>query len=649
MSETIISPDEVFVDNGEGKRHIRIGQSVTFLDSTATRVIADPTVIPDTDPDQKAKKKTKNTERKAGFDDYKDGKWSVGLTDQQGNLYRLNPGAKVGGYVTEIDGQIFHNFTELVDPIKGTPLNDDLGLTRLYGDYGDVVYTGQNHGCATNYDEKAILKADFPDPQTGLPYDYYGTITVVETAEALDQIESTSKDVVAFKDYDNLRLIEYIDQSMWEQDFRHNYITIGGTITSASGGGTGIVTLEGGGAHNGTYQNTGTYITTGKLNIDSSSGEIWVRTTKAAAYIFKQNLNSNPGFGDITSTDTTNKVYFTSEEDWVSGGSGHQGGDDVMAGAGGNPANDDTTLLVNTQNNGNFLVENFECWYCFNPIYNSAAAGESGVFEITDALFDQCSGGAAVRNNSPNTSKLERVKFTSNCSALTSWIDCGGHDGTLNVIDSQISVNMAGNHVVRLQQGIINFTRCLLDGTLTTGNMMYFNTSATDTGSSTCNNCVFDGTNISGAGKFVNINAAAGETANFTVYNCQFTNNDESGAIGVFDDESGGTVNVTMDYNNWYNNDTDVTAVSKGANATAVAPEYTTIAPGAIISSNMDDGWCARSQKNGSDTFDNLSIDEGIYTGSGFQYAGSDKVGIGLLYKVSAFGTLSSKTYGYMI
>lgn len=86
----------------------------------------------------------------------------------------------------------------------------------------------------------------------------------------------------------------------------------------------------------------------------------------------------------------------------------------------------------------------------------------------------------------------------------------------------------------------------------------------------------------------INANGNNAMIKNNTIYNCTTGIGTTSGQITILNNDinscttgiSGGASTEILDYNNFHNNGTDVSGVSKGANATAVAPSYADAANG---------------------------------------------------------------------
>lgn len=121
---------------------------------------------------------------------------------------------------------------------------------------------------------------------------------------------------------------------------------------------------------------------------------------------------------------------------------------------------------------------------------------------------------------------------------------------------------------------------------------------------------------------------------------CIFSNN----AQLLFGDDLG---HQTSDYCGYYNNTVE-TWWTKGANAINEDPTFITAPSGCVIDTTFEmfisDGYFVSNAnyfEQGSDTYNNLSIDESEYTATGAEFAGTANITPGIQYLVTAFASSS--------
>jgi hypothetical protein len=101
-----------------------------------------------------------------------------------------------------------------------------------------------------------------------------------------------------------------------------------------------------------------------------------------------------------------------------------------------------------------------------------------------------------------------------------------------------------------------------------------------------------------------------------------------------------GTVTFSHTYNDYWNNTSNCSEALHGTEITT-NPSLGNLPTGCVIDTatcNRPDGYAISGyDMNGSDTFDNLGIDEAVYTGSGYRYAGTKNIQMGPEYALSTF------------
>jgi hypothetical protein len=120
----------------------------------------------------------------------------------------------------------------------------------------------------------------------------------------------------------------------------------------------------------------------------------------------------------------------------------------------------------------------------------------------------------------------------------------------------------------------------------------------------------------------------------FVMYNNIFYGCNGANSYAVY----GTGTHPTEDYNCFYNNNINSNA-ALGAHSITVNPSLTNIATGAINPSfAIPDGYAivkgGSLDKAGSDTFANLGWDVTRYSPTGYKYASTDKINIGILYNI---------------
>ena len=148
------------------------------------------------------------------------------------------------------------------------------------------------------------------------------------------------------------------------------------------------------------------------------------------------------------------------------------------------------------------------------------------------------------------------------------------------------------------------------------------------------NNIFSSGSSVTGSNKIIYLRALSGALVanvnNNIIYNCTGTG---VYGIGIY-----GSPTVNEDYNDFYNN-TNNSFQTLGAHSITVNPSLTNIATGNIDPSfAIPNGYAivrgGALDKAGSDTFGNLGWDVTQYSPTGYTYASTDKINIGILYKM---------------
>ncbi len=414
-------------------------------------------------------------------------------------------------------------------------------------------------------------------------------------------------------------------------------------------------TISGGlGEH--TTWTTGTYYITGvcdignyNLTLDAGGGNIIIKTSGAVGLY-------TGGTGNIATANTSNskKVYFTSKNDNTLG--------ETISGSSGSPA-------IGDQSQSYFYIAGAGCDVAINHCefwYFGAATG---------CLMWYHSGDQVTNDIDIQNVKFRYCSILASCSHFCSFIGMKRYNVRVgNVTLKNIDCNNTCAFEDASKAYFIYLYRpddispefeniyCGANSTLGCAAVFVFE-SDKDASTITLKNLCFDTKSPycvyftwrdnTGTINFsqsimkksttvaVYLNEAGGTlTANFNDNIIE-----DNTAKGV---EQASVTNFTETNNGYYNNGTNATGFTP-TNPITTDPALGSL-PGGTIYSNwfLPDGYAVTNlsgyEKQGSDTYDNLSIDESKYTMTGYEYAGTDKVTPGCYYEMSVFYTAPSGT-----
>lgn len=422
----------------------------------------------------------------------------------------------------------------------------------------------------------------------------------------------------------------------------------------------------------GTYYMSGNVdMNSNTLNIDTSSGDVILKRNGDVYFT---------EVGHVNTTDSTNKFYYTVKDDDTIGETidGSSGSPSVSGGQWTNATitgtynfiatkweirwvDNLTFVSITNKNNKQFTYITFKnCSYTSVTaiILNASYWDTTGVCKFQYIEFgstNTMSGTGALIENHSRVTAFDHIYINSSSSSNSPiyfhafdaqystpnpysniYIKSTGAYGLnwyrnqntaiLNLKDSSTSVNLS------YAVGTHTFTNCLFDSTLN-GDTTYAITRI-DSGLCTINinNCIFNNwTKV-----FYNREYGGSHTTTISAINSIFTNNDNL----LNNDDLG---HQTATYCG-YNSNVSETYWSKGTGSINADPAFSNAPSGCVIDTTFDDyipnGWFVTSasyEELGSDTFNNLSIDETQYTATGYEYAGTDTITPGINYLVTAF------------
>lgn len=475
--------------------------------------------------------------------------------------------------------------------------------------------------------------------------EYYGVIWEVNTPDFTKEIHGSGTEIFTYSVDDRYFFCEYVPRSVFGSkddgswgDYSHTYTTISGTIsTNTTYSGTvyvsSVVTL---GSNTKLTFQAGTVIksdiTTAQMfelnETADNPSEISFEGTEANPIIITSKNDDSVGetitgsSGTPSAGDYFGIVYmWGSGENFLSGSwvqVHYMGG----TGTGVLPAG----AFISTTSSSTYHTYNLDHIYFYNGYLDETGGYHTGViggwryivnlddFDVTDIYFD-------------STFELRDSIYTYACRVPYA-------SGTLSV--DRWSINTSTSYQGR---GLYFY---LLDGDSVTISGIQVNARLSRqiyaivfSGSATLNvnECTFVESSSGGWG----LHIENGIT-------CNVRNSIFKGLARACSAGSAGTI-INANYCGFYGN----TADSGGSGAVNFTgkisedPQFTTVPSGATISSDcvIPDGFFVSNATDynlqGSDTYDNLSIDESIFSSTGYQYGGSQKVTPGVMYKLSQF------------
>lgn len=423
-----------------------------------------------------------------------------------------------------------------------------------------------------------------------------------------------------------------------------SYTTVSGTLTGD------------------TVWTAGTYYLSGNVSLSSynltlncSAGNIVIKTAGDKQIV----LN---GSGDLLSSNTgvNNKVIFTSKNDDAHG--------EAISGSSGTPVSADQSVPYTTVtfNGCVFNMAYFEAWYVENIEKGVFCWGDQPLGSFNNnvtikflklkycKIVDGSSGGTALigmyRRTGIGTVILENIEVDD-----TNSITNSSDESTpsviaflrptiwnmsnlyINALGSmycmvRVSSSTSGTHTHNFKNFVLKYCGSGPAGTCG----IYASISAGGTLILNMEDIILDGINKSCSG--INVGIAEG-TATVNIKNSIFVNWN----AGIDRHVSSGTLILTENNNGFYNNIIDSDLPLDPSDIVA-DPQFISAPDNVIINSNdcpIPDGYfignLADYEKKGSNTFDNLSIDEAIYSATGYRYAGTDKVTPGVNYSLTQF------------
>jgi hypothetical protein len=416
----------------------------------------------------------------------------------------------------------------------------------------------------------------------------------------------------------------------------------------------------------GTYYLTAN-VTMGSYNLtfDCSGGSIFIKTSGAVG--IQQN-----GTGVLTTANTsiTNKVIFTSHNDNAHG--------DAITGSSGSPASaDQTASYVLLTGTGNFSLIYFELWYwgsagAISTDLTASHASQNFTLQYGKLKYGVIPSGVS----SPNLIGIRGTGTGYNYIFNNVLLDNLVIDNT-NIV-SQPSV---GSSFVIWMNGATqstvsnNFINPTFSGTLypyVYG--VYLEGGAGTPANLVVKNNVFLGANLSlvgrgatytslvennvitiGANRFFGDGAILAEVTagtstvtikNNIIYNCTWGT-----VYGINIALTGTTINE--DYNDFYGNHSNSYKALGAHSLSNTNPSLTNVATGTINPSfAIPNGYAIVSggalDKAGSDTFGNLGWDVTQYSPTGYKYASTDKINIGILYNITFPAVVAHRHNGGM-
>jgi hypothetical protein len=596
--------------------------------------------------------KTSGTKYKCGYST-KD----LGIKDRTtGKTIVVEP-YRIVGLIIDKD-KITHETIETANT-TGKSLSSDNAVSLFK--YCTLKYVPINSGVAVRHFYKKELAKDFPQ------YKYYGMLWRCGDKDVLKHIEGD--DSVHHTDMMPVDggFIEYFSVDCFHDqnpetgvcdgplhDVVHNYSTVGGTL----------------GAN--TEYTAGTYYVTSTINtaaytltLNCAAGDIVIKPNTALS-VTTIIINIGTANGKVLTSNTgTYKVIFTSMNDDAKG--------ETIAGSSGSPATDDIhgrVIGINVDN-ATLACDNVEIWYSAGALgiiaYSLNGATSSSPMTLSRITFKYC-----TINNTYNYLKayIGQYRYATAIGAMTlSGIDIDNtnalaHTGYASCIQTNTggcpsfsltnsyfdTVNTESLSVLYLRGlpdgATIKSVYIKLDGACSSASVAYLRAMASTNMTINVSNCIIDG--VSNAETKSNYYFYAGGSAytmTVNMLNCISMNS--GNANGSIDFANGvgtyaGSVNKCVYYNNTADfdsahgttNDNPITADPQLSTAPAGSTVLSTspFSGKSVVVTNL-----AALEKQGSDTFDNLSWDEAVYSATGYGYTGTDKVTPGLMIEWSAF------------
>jgi len=386
------------------------------------------------------------------------------------------------------------------------------------------------------------------------------------------------------------------------------------------------------------------------LTFDTTDGDVVIKTAGNASILL------GAGNGTVVQTGT-NKVIFTSKND-------NSRGDTTIISTGNPSASDQTVGYLLQTNTGtyNVTLTNWELYYC-TPANGTAAIGwawsSPGTWSLSNGTIDHVTistgktavtpivGSATNTLISAGTVNLDNIYIGSNCvcnSASNGYLAriVANNDSTIRNCTFVPSSSYTWNDGLVAVLGVTNKTltvdNCIVDvkvSTLANIAALIVGSAAPITSTYTVKRCLVR--NPSGHGIY-SINLGGGTVAT-SVTDCIMLS---CSGYGL---HNNGTT-VTHTYNDYYGNGTNA---FEALHATEITtnPAIGNLRGAAVINTtlcNRPNGYAVNNtalENIGSDTFDNLSINESIWTSNGFRYDGHVKVTIGPMYALSTFSDQS--------
>jgi hypothetical protein len=541
--------------------------------------------------------------------------------------------------------------------------------------YCTLKYVPINSGVAVRHSYKKELAKDFPQ------YKYYGMLWRCGDKDVLKHIEGD--DSVHHTDMMPVDggFIEYFSVDCFHDqnpetgvcdgplhDVVHNYSTVGGTL----GADTEYTA--------GTYYVTSTVNTAAyTLTFNCAAGNIVIKpNTALSATTVIVNIGTANG-KVLTSNTGTYKVIFTSMNDDAKG--------ETIAGSSGSPATDDIhgrVIGVNV-NNATLTCDNVEVWYSAGALgiisYSLNGATSSSPMTLSRITFKYCTinntynylkayigqyryltaiGAMALSNISiDNTNKLEHDTFA--CAVYMGTDGAASFSLTNSYFEPVTTACAAGMIYLRKLLTGTRIKGCYFRSTITGVTSyqsilrMHFLTS--DVSDVVVENCIFDSLGSDVTTKFnqLYISTATGGTTTDVIFrNCLWLNHstsaDATSAVIYTITATDGTMNLSLlncDFYNYvsaykiregaYLNLTETGTITADPQLSTVPAGSTILATSPFSGKSVVVTNLAALEKQGSDTFDNLSWDEAVYSATGYGYAGTDLVTPGLMIEWSTF------------
>lgn len=416
-----------------------------------------------------------------------------------------------------------------------------------------------------------------------------------------------------------------------------------GTITGVSDVTHDYTTLNAGLSANLDLARGSTYyltanVTLGTYNVTSSgsSGRVTVKTSGAVGF-------------QVNSTGTFNVSYidFTSKNDDTLG--------ETISGSTGSPAIGDQTVsyvLCNGTGTTSITVSEITSRYtsvaASAGIFAISATATGRTFSITNLTlyYNTVTNGSGFfvggGNNDSSSWAINGLVIgnTNTCSATATAIGCLIR--TTSTFQN-IHISLSSSYI--LGNGLYVLHRATSTATVTNVNtdskfglyavyMRTWNTGVT--GTSTVQRCTLSAGSQSGSYGVYSV-VTTGDANNVTLKDCIIMNT--TNGVG----KSGTGASVTHTYNAYYNNSSaDCFEALTASEQTGIDPQLGNLPTGATIAAGfaIPNGYAVGNlalEFDGSDTFDNLSIDETQYSATGYRYAGTKNITPGIQYQLSAF------------